>query len=324
MAVVTYLDAISQALREEMRRDPAVFLMGEDIGVFGGAFKITRGFIEEFGEERVIDTPISESGFTGAACGAAIMGFRPVVEFQFADFIACAFDQIVNFAAKCYYRWGIPVPVVLRGPSGGGFRGGPYHSQNPEAWFTHVAGLKVVQPSTPYEAKGLLKAAIRDNNPVIYLEHKHLYRRIREDVPEEDYEVPLGVADVKREGNDLTIVTYGAMVHTCLDVADRLAELGAQTEVIDLRSLAPLDKETFLTSVRKTGKALVVHEAQLTSGFGGEVASIIVDEAWDSLDAPVKRIGALDVPIPFSPTLEDAVLPSEEKIESAAKQLLEH
>jgi 2-oxoisovalerate dehydrogenase E1 component beta subunit len=324
MAVVTYLDAISQALREEMRRDPAVFLMGEDIGVFGGAFKITRGFIEEFGEERVIDTPISESGFTGAACGAAIMGFRPVVEFQFADFIACAFDQIVNFAAKCYYRWGIPVPVVLRGPSGGGFRGGPYHSQNPEAWFTHVAGLKVVQPSTPYEAKGLLKAAIRDNNPVIYLEHKHLYRRIREDLPEDDFEVPLGVADVKREGTDLTVVTYGAMVHACLDVADRLAQQGAEVEVIDLRSLAPLDKDTFLTSVRKTGKALVVHEAHLTSGFGGEVASIIVEEAWDALDAPVKRIGSLDVPIPFSPTLEDAVLPSEEKIEAVARELLEH
>lgn len=324
MAVVTYLDAISAALREEMRRDPSVFLMGEDIGVFGGAFKVTRGFIEEFGEERVIDTPISESGFTGAACGAAIMGFRPVVEYQFADFIACAFDQIVNFAAKCYYRWGIAVPVVLRGPSGGGFRGGPYHSQNPEAWFTHVAGLKVVQPSTPYEAKGLLKAAIRDNNPVIYLEHKHLYRRIREDIPEEDYEVPLGVADVKREGTDLTIVTYGAMVHTCLDVADRLGDHGAEIEVIDLRSLAPLDKETFLASVRKTGKALVVHEAHLTSGFGGEVASIITEEAWDSLDAPVKRIGSLDVPIPFSPTLEDAVLPSESEIEATAKTLLEH
>lgn len=325
MAVVTYLDAISDALREEMRRDPSVFLLGEDIGVFGGAFKVTRGFIEEFGEDRVIDTPISESGFTGAACGAAIMGFRPVVEYQFADFIACAFDQIVNFAAKCYYRWGIAVPVVLRGPSGGGFRGGPYHSQNPEAWFTHVAGLKVVQPSTPYEAKGLLKAAIRDNNPVIYLEHKHLYRRIREDVPDEDYEVPLGVADVKRQGNDLTIVTYGAMVHVCLDVADRLAEQhGAEIEVIDLRSLAPLDKPTFLDSVHKTGKALVVHEAHLTSGFGGEVAAIITEEAWDSLDAPVKRIGSLDVPIPFSPTLEDAVLPSEDEIEATAKSLLEH
>jgi 2-oxoisovalerate dehydrogenase E1 component beta subunit len=324
MAVVTYLEAISQALREEMRRDPSVFLMGEDIGVFGGAFKITRGFLEEFGEERVIDTPISESGFTGAACGAAIMGFRPVVEFQFADFFSCAFDQIVNYAAKCYYRWGIPVPVVFRGPSGGGFRGGPYHSQNPEAWFTHVAGLKVVQPSTPYEAKGLLKAAIRDNNPVVYFEHKHLYRRIREDVPEDDYEVPLGVADVKRVGRDLTIVTYGAMVHACLEVAERLEKEGASIEIVDLRTLVPLDKDCFLQSVRKTGRALVVHEAPLTSGFGGEVAAIIAEDAWESLDAPVKRIGALDVPVPFSPTLEDAALPSEQKIEDAARSLLEY
>jgi 2-oxoisovalerate dehydrogenase E1 component beta subunit len=324
MAVVTYLEAISQALREEMRRDPSVFLMGEDIGVFGGAFKITRGFLEEFGEQRVIDTPISESGFTGAACGAAIMGFRPVVEFQFADFFSCAFDQIVNFAAKCYYRWGIPVPVVFRGPSGGGFRGGPYHSQNPEAWFTHVPGLKVVQPATPYEAKGLLKAAIRDNNPVVYFEHKHLYRRIREEVPEEDYEVPLGVADVKREGRDLTIVTYGAMVHSSLEVAERLSKEGAEVEVIDLRTLVPLDRESFLASVRKTGRALVLHEAHITSGFGGEVASIIAEEAWESLDAPVKRLGSLDVPIPFSPTLEDAVLPSPAKIEAAARWLLEY
>jgi 2-oxoisovalerate dehydrogenase E1 component beta subunit len=324
MAVVTYLEAISQALREEMRRDPTVFLIGEDIGVFGGAFKITKGFLEEFGEERVIDTPIAESGFTGAACGAAIMGFRPVVEFQFADFFSCAFDQIVNFAAKCYYRWGIPVPVVFRGPSGGGFRGGPYHSQNPEAWFTHVPGLKVVQPSTPYEAKGLLKAAIRDNNPVLYFEHKHLYRRIREDVPEEDYEVPLGVADVKREGRDLSIVTYGAMVHASLEAAERLSKEGAEVEIVDLRTLTPLDKECFLASVRKTGRALVVHEAHLTSGFGGEVASIIAEEAWESLDAPVKRIGSLDVPIPFSPTLEDAVLPSPAKIEAGARFLLEY
>lgn len=324
MPVITYLEAISQALREEMRRDPSVFLIGEDIGVFGGAFKVTRGFLEEFGEERVIDTPISESGFTGAACGAAIMGFRPVVEFQFADFIACAFDQIVNFAAKCYYRWGIPVPVVFRGPSGGGFRGGPYHSQNPEAWFTHVAGLKVVQPSTPYEAKGLLKAAIRDNNPVVYLEHKHLYRRIREDVPDEDYEIPLGTADVKREGEDLTIVTYGAMVHMCLEVADRLAEEGAEVEIIDLRTLTPLDRECILASIRKTSRALVVHEAHLTSGFGGEVASIIAEEAFEWLDAPVVRIGALDLPIPFSPPLEDAVLPSAGKIEDKARRLLEY
>ena len=324
MAVITYLEAISQALRDEMRRDENVILLGEDIAVFGGAFKVTVGFLDEFGEDRVIDTPISESGFTGAACGAAVEGLRPVVEFQFADFIACAFDQIVNYAAKNYYRWGIPMPVVFRGPAGGGFRGGPYHSQNPEAWFTHVPGLKVVQPSTPYDAKGLLIAAIRDNNPVIYFEHKHLYRRIKEDVPDEDYVVPIGVADVKREGTDLTVVTYGAMVHKSLAVAERLSREGAECEVVDLRSLSPLDRDTFLPSVRKTSRALVVHEAQLTGGFGGEVAAIIAQEAFDVLDAPVTRVAALDVPSPFAASLEDAMLPTEEKIYTAAKNVLEY
>lgn len=324
MAPITYLDAISQGLRDEMRRDPNVIVLGEDIAVFGGAFKVTRGFLEEFGEDRVIDTPISESGFTGAACGAAVEGLRPVVEFQFADFIACAFDQIVNYAAKNYYRWGIQMPVVFRGPSGGGFRGGPYHSQNPEAWFTHVPGLKVVQPSTPYDAKGLLKAAIRDNNPVIYFEHKHLYRRIKEEVPEEDFVVPIGVADVKRAGSDLTVVTYGAMVHESLAVAERLSREGAECEVIDLRSLSPLDRDTFLESVRKTSRALVVHEAHLTGGFGGEVAAIIAQEAFDVLDAPVTRVAALDVPSPFAAPLEDAMLPTEEKIYAAARDVLEY
>jgi 2-oxoisovalerate dehydrogenase E1 component beta subunit len=324
VALVTYLEAISHGLREEMRRDPDVVLLGEDIAVFGGAFKITRGFLDEFGPERVIDTPISESGFVGAACGAAIEGLRPVVEFQFADFIACAFDQIVNFAAKAYYRWGTPVPVVFRAPSGGGFRGGPFHSQNPEAWFTHVPGLKVVQPSTPYDAKGLLKAAIRDDNPVVYFEHKHLYRRIREEVPDEDYTVPLGEADVKREGRDLTIVTYGAMVHESLAAAERLSREGAECEIVDLRSLCPLDRRTFLESVRKTSRALVVYEAHLTGGFGSEVAAIIADEAFDVLDAPVKRVASLDVPVPFSPPLEDAVLPSADRIYRAAVDVLEY
>jgi len=324
MSIRTYLDCISDALREEMRRTDDVILMGEDIAVFGGAFKITRGFLDEFGPERVIDTPISESGFVGAACGAAIEGLRPVVEFQFADFIACAFDQIVNYAAKAYYRWGTPVPVVFRGPSGGGFRGGPFHSQNPEAWFTHVPGLKVVQPSTPYDAKGLLKAAIRDNNPVIYFEHKHLYRRIREEVPDDDFVVPLGVADIKREGRDLTIVTYGAMVHESLSAAERLSNEGAECEVIDLRTLSPLDKETFLASVRRTSRALVVYEAHLTSGFGAEVAAIIAQEAFDALDAPVTRVASLDVPVPFSPPLEDAVLPNAQKIYDAAVGVLEY
>ena len=324
MAVITYLEAISQALRDEMRRDHDVILLGEDIGVFGGAFKITRGFIDEFGADRVIDTPIAESGFVGAACAAAIEGLRPVVEFQFADFIVCAFDQIVNYAAKACYRWGTPVPVVFRGPAGGGFRGGPYHSENPEALFTHVPGLKVVQPSTPYDAKGLLKSAIRDNNPVIYLEHKHLYRRIREDVPEDDFTVPLGVAEVKREGRDLTIVTYGAMVHESLAVAERLSKDGAECEVIDLRTLSPLDSETFLTSVRKTSRALVVYEAHLTSGFGAEVAAIIAERAFDVLDAPVTRCASLDVPIPFAAALEDAVLPNAAKIHAAAVNVLEY
>jgi 2-oxoisovalerate dehydrogenase E1 component beta subunit len=324
MPTLTYLEAISEALREEMRRDQKVFLLGEDIGVFGGAFKVTKGFIEEFGPERVVDTPISESGFVGAACGAAVMGYRPVVEFQFSDFIACAFDQIVNFAAKCYYRWGIPVPVVFRGPSGGGVRGGPFHSQNPEAWFTHVPGLKVVVPSTPYEAKGLMKAAIRDNNPVIYFEHKHLYRRIREEVPAEDYVVPIGSADVKRPGTDLTVVTYGSTVHSCLDAARLLENEGASIEVIDLRTLIPLDRETFLESVRKTGRALVVHEAHLTSGFGGEVSAIIAEHAFEHLDAPVVRVASLDTPSPFSPALEDAHLPTTEKIYAAAVKLLEY
>jgi len=322
--VITYLEAISQALRDEMRRDRDVILLGEDIAQFGGAFKITRGFLEEFGEDRVVDTPISESGFVGAACGAAIEGLRPVVEFQFADFIACAFDQIVNYAAKACYRWGTAVPVVFRGPSGGGFRGGPFHSQNPEAWFTHVPGLKVVQPSTPYDAKGLLKAAIRDNNPVIYFEHKHLYRRIREDVPEDDFVVPLGVADIKRPGRDLTIVTYGAMVHESLAAAERLSKQGAECEVIDLRSLVPLDKACFLESVRRTSRALVVYEAHLTSGFGGEVAAIIAQEAFDALDAPVTRVASLDVPVPFAAPLEDAVLPNADKIYRAAVDVLEY
>ena len=257
-------------------------------------------------------------------CAAAIEGLRPVVEFQFADFIACAFDQIVNYAAKANYRWGTPVPVVFRGPSGGGFRGGPFHSQNPEAWFTHVPGLKVVQPSTPYDAKGLLKAAVRDNNPVIYFEHKHLYRRIREDIPEDDFIVPLGVADVKRAGRDLTIVTYGAMVHESLAAAERLSKEGAECEVIDLRTLVPLDKKTFLDSVRKTSRALVVYEAHLTGGFGGEVAAIIAQEAFDVLDAPVTRVASLDVPVPFAAALEDAVLPNAEKIYRAAIDVLEY
>ena len=322
MSQMTYLQAISSALREEMRRDPNVFILGEDIAVFGGAFKITQGFLDEFGPARVIDTPISESGFVGAACAAATVGFRPVVEFQFIDFIACAFDQIVNYAAKCYYRWGVPVPVVFRGPTGGGIHAGPYHSQNPEAWFAHTPGLKVVLPSTARDAKGLLTAAIRDNNPVVYLENKFLYRHYREEVPDDQYVVPIGVAALRTLGSDLSIISYGAAVHLCVEVARMLEREGASIEVVDLRSLAPLDRETMLESVRKTSRALVVHEANLTAGFGAEVAAIIAEEAFDHLDAPVARVASLDVPVPFSPPLEMAMLPSVDKIAQAARRLL--
>ena len=322
MARMTYLQAISDALRSEMRRDPNVFILGEDIGVFGGAFKITQGFLDEFGPERVIDTPISESGFVGAACAAATTGFRPVVEFQFIDFIACAFDQIVNYAAKCYYRWGIPVPIVFRGPTGGGIHAGPYHSQNPEAWFAHTPGLKVVLPSTAKDAKGLLTAAIRDNNPVVYLENKFLYRHYREDVPEGEFVLPIGIAALRTLGRDLSIISYGASVHLCVEVARMLESEGASVEVVDLRSLVPLDKETVLESVKKTSKALIVHEANITAGFGGEIAALIAQEAFEYLDAPVQRVASLDVPVPFSPPLEMAMLPSVDKIASAARQLL--
>lgn len=322
MSQMTYLQAISSALREEMRRDPDVFIIGEDIAEFGGAFKITQGFLDEFGPARVIDTPISESGFVGAACAAATVGFRPVVEFQFIDFIACAFDQIVNYAAKCYYRWGVPVPIVFRGPTGGGIHAGPYHSQNPEAWFAHTPGLKVVLPSTAKDAKGLLTAAIRDNNPVVYLENKFLYRHYREEVPDDEHIVPLGVAALRTMGRDLSIISYGAAVHLCVEVARMLEREGAAIEVVDLRSLAPLDRETVLESVRKTSRALIVHEANLTAGFGAEIAAIIAQEAFDYLDAPVARVASLDVPVPFSPPLEMAMLPSVDKIAEAARKLL--
>ncbi len=322
MARLTYLQAISDALKLEMRRDPNVFLIGEDIAVFGGAFKITQGFLDEFGEGRVIDTPIAESGFVGAACAAATVGFRPVVEFQFIDFISCAFDQIVNYAAKCYYRWGIQMPIVLRGPTGGGVHAGPFHSQNPEAWFAHTPGLKVVLPSTARDAKGLLTAAIRDNNPVIYLENKFLYRHYREEVPDGEHVTPLGVAALRTIGSDLSIISYGATVHLCVEVARLLEKEGASVEVVDLRSLVPLDRETILESVKKTSRALVAHEANLTAGFGAEVAALIAHECFDYLDAPVLRVASLDVPVPFSPPLEMAMLPSVDKIAGAARRLL--
>lgn len=322
--MATYLEAIRRALQEEMRRDPSVFLIGEDIGEYGGAFKVTRGLIEEFGPRRVIDTPISEAGFTGAAVGAAMNGLRPVVEYQFAAFISCGFDQITNFAAKTHYRLGVPVPVVFRAPAGGGIHGGPFHSQCPEMYFVHTPGLKVVVPATAADARGLLKAAIRDDDPVLYLEHKYLYRRIKGDLPPDDRVVPLGRAAVRTGGDRLSIVTYGAMLHVCLDAARRLAEEGHEgaVEVIDLRSLQPLDDETVLASVRKTGRLLIVHEDTRTGGIAGEITARVADEAFLHLDAPIRRVTAPDTPVPFSPPMERAYLPDVEAVLGAARDLL--
>ena len=317
----TYLEAIREGLWEEMERDPNVFLLGEDIGVYGGAFKVTAGFFEHFGEKRVVDTPISEAAIAGAAIGAGLMGLRPVAEMQFADFITCGFDQIVNFAAKCRYRWGAAVPIVVRAPSGGGIHGGPFHSQNPEMWFVRTPGLKVVAPATAYDAKGLIKSAIRDNDPVIFFEHKGLYRRIKEDLPAGDYTVPIGKAKVVREGRDLTIVTYGAMLWTALEAADELAKEGASIEVVDLRTLLPLDRETVLASVRKTSKVLLVHEDTRTGGMAGELAVSITESIFEYLDGPILRVTAPDTPVPFSPTLEEAFLPNTAKIVEKARWL---
>jgi 2-oxoisovalerate dehydrogenase E1 component beta subunit len=321
MAEITYLEAIRQALWEEMDQDERVFLIGEDIGAYGGAFKITQGLLEKFGEDRVIDTPLSESGFVGAAIGAALMGMRPVVEMQFADFISCAFDQIVNMAAKHHYRLGEPVPIVIRAPYGGRLRAGPFHSQCPEAWFIHSPGLKVVAPATPNDAKGLLKASIRDPNPVIYFEHKYLYRHVKGEVSGDDYVLPLGQADIKREGTEITLITYGAMVQQGLEAADQMSEQGVEVELVDLRTLYPLDTQTILASVKKTGKVLVVHEAPQVCGIGAEIVAIIAQEAFRDLDAPAMRLTAPHTPVPFSPPLEDLYLPNAEKIAAKLKDL---
>ncbi|MBI4903471.1 MAG: alpha-ketoacid dehydrogenase subunit beta [Acidobacteria bacterium] len=310
----TYVDAIRQGISEEMERDPNVFLLGEDIGVYGGAFKVTQGLLERFGERRVVDTPISESAIVGAAIGASFMGLRPVAEIQFADFISCGFDQIVNFAAKCRYRWNAPAPIVVRAPCGGGIHGGPFHSQQNEAWFAHTPGLKVVLPATARDAKGLIKSAIRDNDPVIFFEHKALYRRIKEEVPEDDYSVPIGKANIFREGKHITVVTYSAMVHVAAEAAEILDKDGISVEIVDLRTLTPLDEETILASVRKTSKALVLHEANLTGGFGGEITARITEKAFEDLDGPVLRLAAPDVPVPFSTPLEEAYLPNTQKL----------
>jgi 2-oxoisovalerate dehydrogenase E1 component beta subunit len=317
----TYLEAIRQGLWEEMERDPSVFLIGEDIGVYGGAFRVTSGFLDRFGERRVIDTPIAESAIVGASIGAGLMGLRPVAEMQFADFISCAYDQIVNFAAKCRYRWGAGVPIVIRAPSGGGIHGGPFHSQNPEMAFVHTPGLKVVAPATAYDAKGLIKSAIRDNDPVLFFEHKALYRKVKEDLPEEDYTVPIGKAAVVRPGSDLSLITYGAMVHVALEAAGTLEREGIDMEVVDLRSLLPLDIEAILASVRKTSKVILLHEDTQTGGLAGEIAALISGNALEYLDGPIVRITAPDTPVPYSPPLEDAFLPNARQVVEKARWL---
>jgi pyruvate/2-oxoglutarate/acetoin dehydrogenase E1 component len=319
MSEMTYLEAISDGLRTEMRRDESVFCLGEDIGAFGGAFKVTAGFHEEFGPDRVLDTPLAENLIIGAAVGAAVEGLRPVCEMQFADFIACGFDQLVNVAAKLHYRQGVAVPMVVRLPSGGGFSGGPFHSQNPEAWFLQAPGLKVVAPATAADAKGLLVSAIRDPNPVMFLEHKHLYRRERGEVPADEHTVPIGEARVVREGGEMTIIAYGSTVSLAQQAVE---ELGEDVEIVDLRTLCPLDRGTVLASVRKTGKVLVAHEATRSCGVGAELAALIAEEAFEDLDAPVRRLTAPDVPIPFSPPLEQAVLPQLDQMKEACRELI--
>lgn len=321
MAQVTFLEAVRQALFEEMERDPTVILLGEDVGVYGGAFKVSAGLLERFGWERVIDTPISETAIIGAAVGMSYAGLRPIAEMQFIDFIACCFNQLTNFVAKSHYRWGAPVPIVVRGPSGGGVHGGPFHSANPEMHFVHTPGLKVVYPSTAFDAKGLLKAAIRDNNPVLFFEHKFLYRRIKEEIPSEDYTVPIGKAAIRREGRDLTIISYAAMAHTSLEAAEKLAKDGIEAEVLDLRTLFPLDRETILASVRKTNKLLVVHEDTRTGGIAGEIAAIVCEEAFEELDGPILRVTSLDTPVPYAPPLEERFLPNVGKVVAAAQEL---
>jgi pyruvate/2-oxoglutarate/acetoin dehydrogenase E1 component len=322
MPEMTYLQAISDGLREEMRADGSVFCLGEDIGAFGGAFKVTDGFIEEFGPDRVWDTPLAEQAIVGTAVGAAIEGMRPVCEMQFADFISCGFDQLVNVAAKMHYRQGIAVPMVVRLPSGGGFSGGPFHSQNPEAWFAQSPGLKVVAPSNPEDAKGLLAAAIRDPNPVLFMEHKNLYRRAKGDVPEGRYETPIGEASIARAGDDLTVIAYGAMVPVALEATDDID--GASVEVLDLRTVYPLDVSAILASVRRTSKVVVLHEATRSCGIGAEVAAIIGEHAFEDLDGPIVRVTAPDQPIPFSPPLERATLPQVDTVKEACRELLDY
>jgi len=324
MTEVTYLEAIRQAMWEEMERDPRVILLGEDVGLYGGAFKVTAGFLEKFGKDRIIDTPISEEGYTGVAIGAAFNGLRPIVEFQFIDFIANAFNMITNFAAKSRYRWGAGVPIVMRGPSGGGVRAGPFHSQNPEMHFVHTPGIKVVAPATVADARGLMKAAIRDEDPVLYLEHKKLYRHVKAssaDLQSQEDVVPIGKAIVRRVGEDIAVVTYSAMLYVALEAAEILAKEGIELEVIDLRSLVPLDKELILASVRRVNKVMILHEDTRTGGMAGEIAAIVAEEAFDDLDGPIVRVTAPDTPVPYAAALEDAFIPRAEDVVRAARRL---
>ena len=324
MTEVTYLEAIRQAMWEEMERDPRVILLGEDVGLYGGAFKVTAGFLEKFGKDRIIDTPISEEGYTGVAIGAAFNGLRPIVEFQFIDFIANAFNMITNFAAKSRYRWGAGVPIVMRGPSGGGVRAGPFHSQNPEMHFVHTPGIKVVAPATVADARGLMKAAIRDEDPVLYLEHKKLYRHVKAssaDLESQEDVVPIGKAIVRRHGEDIVVVTYSAMLYVALEAAEILAKEGIELEVIDLRSLVPLDKELILASVRRVNKVMILHEDTRTGGMAGEIAAIVAEEAFDDLDGPIVRVTAPDTPVPYAAALEDAFIPRAEDVVRAARRL---
>ncbi len=321
MAELTYLQAISQALLEELRRDERVFLIGQDVGMFGGAFKVTKGLQEEFGEWRVIDAPLSEIAIVGGAIGAALVGMRPIAEIQFADFVSIAWDQLTTVAAKQHYRAGTPVPLVVRLPSGGGFSGGPFHSQSPESSFAHVPGLKIACPATPADAKGLLVSALADPNPVLFFEHKHLYRRIKGEVPDGRYAVPFGKARVHREGSDATVATWGAMVHTAAEAAEIVATDGISTEILDLRTLSPWDREGVLASVGKTSRLLVLHEDVRTGGFGAEIAATVAAEAFESLDAPIARIAAPDTPVPFSPPLERRFIPQVEDVARGLREL---
>src|SRR5260221_1585561 len=321
MAQATYLEAIRQGLWEEMERDPSVFCIGEDIGIYGGAFKVTDGFVHHFGPQRVIDTPIAESAIVGAAFGASLTGMRPVAEFQFMDFIGCAFNRIVNVVARAAYGWGAPAPLVIRGTSGGNVHGGPFHSQNPEMWFVHAPGLKVVCPAGAYDAKGLIKAAIRDNSPVIFFEHKYLYRRIKDEIPADDYVVPLGKARVAREGRHLSVITYAAMLYVALEAADIVSKEGIEIEIRDLRTVSPLDRAAISATVKKTNKVIVLHEHARTRGLAGEICAIIHEEAFDDLDGAIVRLTSLDTPVPFSPPQEEFFLPKVSDLVREARRL---